>query len=47
MFQKECNDCEFPFLWDWNIEDTTNHFNKPDFTNFKRRNLGLTKKELM
>ena len=46
MFQKKCNDCEFPFLWAWNIKGTTINFNKPDFTNFKR-NLDLTKKELM
>ena len=47
MFKKGFNDWEFPFLWTWNVEDTTNNLNKPDFTNFKGRNLGLTKKELM
>ena len=47
IYKKECNDWEFPFLWAWNIEDTTNHLNKLDFTNFMGRNLGLTKKELM
>ena len=38
---------EFPFLWDWNIEDTVNHLNEPNFINFTGRNLGLTKKELL
>ena len=47
MLKKECNDWEFSFLLAWNIEDTTKHLNKPDFTNFKGRNLGLTKKELL
>ena len=47
MLKQECHDWEFPFLWAWNIEDTTNHLNKPDFTKFKGRNLGLTKKELI
>ena len=38
---------EFPFLCAWNMENTSNQLNKPNFTNFKGRNLGLTKKELM
>ena len=38
---------EFPFLWDWNIKDSVNHLNEPNFTNFTGRNLGLTKKELL
>ena len=38
---------EFPFLWDWNIKDTVNHLNEPNFTNFTGRNLGLTKKGLL
>ena len=44
MFKNECDDWQFPFLWTWNVEDTTNDLNKPDFTNFEGGNPGLTKK---